>query len=536
MTTAGMLFANLVWKLIPRTHTDKEATPLEAQIAWDIVTPDEDRFKLPDNVRVVALVSYTARSRTSILDCYLQSNLAINHGLLDQVIFIPETGQERDVDWLFALVQSTPGYYVLGKPKHDDSEDASSVPIAGEPGTQDSEVDIWSGPFSRAWNLALSTSVPLVETLRDAPPVVSSMPFADSDSNISTIYIFIHGEIIFLAHDAISHLLQTHLARPSYTFTHANVVNQPVLSWIHHHLGVVRPYRPEVEPPIRVHRNKSAQNAAAAEKANAHHPWRASSLPLWQDSHQSKKVSREPESLDLQQDQDFPPVDGPSLFHIPIDFHSPFRGHRWLPYHPHEHHPLSQSQPDSPASDSDPSTEAEIEADSESISTPITQAMMSLSRPGKWPWTLSALHLYSFLEHVECTPPQSYSLVLLANTTGSSSGKYQPNCALTGGLSRYNMGTWEYQSEKYGTSLFAISSEMIKKIGALPGGVSETELLMRSGRGAIIDGGAVTVRFVGAVGVEGVSEMRGLESTDLLRRFESLGEEEGVCEWDGAVG
>lgn len=98
------------------------------------------------------------------------------------------------------------------------------------------------------------------------------------------------------------------------------------------------------------------------------------------------------------------------------------------------------------------------------------------------------------------------------------------------------MGTWEYQSEEYGTSLFIISSEMIKKIGALPGGVSETELLMRSGRGAIIDGGAVTVRFVGAVGVEGVSEMRGLESTDLLRRFESLGEEEGVCEWDGAVG
>lgn len=537
MSAAGMLFANLVWKLTPRTHPDREANSVEAQIAWDIGSPGGDNFKLSENIRVVALVSYIARSRTSILDCYLQSNLAINDGPLDQVIFIPETGQERDLDWLFALVQSTPSYYMLGKPRHDSSDDTDAVPIAGEPSTHVSETEIGNGPFARAWNLALSESVPVVETQEDGSQGVSSMPFNDPDSNISTIYIFIHGETIFLAHDTISHLLQTHLASPTYTFTHANVVNQPVLSWIHHHQGVVRPYRPEVEPPLRMMRNKTiaAQDKAAVEKANRQHPWRASELPLWRDSHASKK--QEPSFTD-EHEEDFPPIDGPTLFNVPIDFHSPFRGHRWLPYHPSRQRQSNEelSDPeDNPGISNDQALPPDVDT---SISTPITQAMMSLSRPGKWPWTLSALHLYSFLEHVECTPPHTSAEHLSTTPNDSTSSpreKYTPSCTLTGPLSRYNFNTWEYQSEHYGTSVFAISSSTVQRIGALPVGVSEAEILLRSGCGAIIDGGAVAVRFVGASGVEGVSEMRGLESTDLLQRFESLGREIGGCEVDGGL-
>jgi hypothetical protein len=157
--------------------------------------------------------------------------------------------------------------------------------------------------------------------------------------------------------------------------------------------------------------------------------------------------------------------------------------------------------------------------------------MMSLQRPGKWPWTLSALHLYSFLEHLECTPPHSYITALLLNSTDSNrKGKYQPNCTLIGDLDRYNMGLWEYQAEQYGMSFFAIDSGTVNKIGVLPAGVSEVEILGRAGTGAVIDGGSIAVRFVGSSMDDRVSEKRGLETTDLLRRFESVSRDVGGCE------
>ena len=258
MAAVSILFTRLTWTLATRTDKQPHSETLEAQLARAIGELDAHRFVLPADVRIVALVSYVARSRTSILDCYLQSNLAINDGMLDQIIFVPETGQERDMDWLHALVQSTPGYFMLGKAKNDNSNDLASVPIAGDPGTGFSEQDIGVGPFARSWNLALSTT----QTKAQSPErqdgndlVLDSTP--SSDPKLSTVYIFIHGETIFLAADAISQLLHTHFTQPSYAFVHANVVNQPVLSWIHHHLGVILPYRPETEPPIRFPRNKT---------------------------------------------------------------------------------------------------------------------------------------------------------------------------------------------------------------------------------------------------------------------------------------
>jgi hypothetical protein len=531
MTAAGMLFAHLVWNLVPNADKQPSAEPLVGQIAWDVGDSDTTELVLPDNVRVVALISYIARSRTSILDCYLRSNLAINDGLLDQVIFTPETGYEEDLDWLYALVQSTPGYFMLAKPHEDIDKDHVSVPFED---TQVSEDSVGIGPFARAWNLALSTSQSEArspeEEIEDGTILHPTTPSLDPD--VSTIYIFIHGETVFFAAEAISQLLKTHLAHPSYAFIQANMINQPVLSWVHHHLGIVRPYRPETELPYRLHRNNTAEKQTTQAKGDNQHPWRASELPLWRDSHRSNSQSDhngESPEASVEQAQDFPPTEEPNLFNIPIDFHSPFRGHRWLPYSPHEHHPLSQSQPEN---NSNPLAEHIPPEDiSESISTPVTQAMMSLQRPGKWPWTLSALHLYSFLEHLECTPPHSYITALLLNSTDSNrKGKYQPNCTLIGDLDRYNMGLWEYQAEQYGMSFFAIDSGTVNKIGVLPAGVSEVEILGRAGTGAVIDGGSIAVRFVGSSMDDRVSEKRGLETTDLLRRFESVSRDVGGCE------
>lgn len=533
-TAVGMLVAHLIWSLAPRTDGQPRAELFGGQIAWDLGNADTAELVLPENARVVALVSYIARSRTSILDCYLQSNLAINGGLLEQVIFTPETGYEEDLDWLYTLVQSTPGYFMLGKPSDDAGEDHGRPPIEN---TQISEHFAGIGPFSRAWNLALSTSQPKSPfgEPQEVDGVILESTTPSSDPDISTIYIFIHGETIFLAQDTILQLLKVHLAHPSYAFVQANMINQPVMSWIHHHLGVVRPYRPETEPRIRRHRNKTITRLETDAKLDMQHPWRASELPLWRDSHRASEhsildseITGEPPT---DQPQDFPATDEPALFNIPIDFRSPFRGHRWLPYNPHEHHPLPQSQfedASSPVSDTPP---VEDET-SESISTPVTQAMMSLQRPGKWPWTLSALHLYSFLEHLECTAPHSYSMELSLNsTTGSRERKkYHPNCTLIGDLERYNMGLWEFQAEKYGMSFFAIDSQMVNKIGVLSAGVSEAEILGRAGKGAVIAGESIAARFVGSSTDDRVGEKRGLESTDLLQRFESVSREVGGCD------
>ena len=532
-TATGMLFAHLIWSLTSKTDGQLRAEPFGGQIVWDLVNADTAEVVLPENARVVALVSYIARSRTSILDCYLQNNLAINGGLLDQVIFTPETGYEEDLDWLYTLVQSTPGYFMLGKPNHDIGEDDGKPPVEN---TQIYEQIAGTGPFSRAWNLALSTSE-TKSSFGEAPAedgVIVESTRPSSSSDIPTIYIFIHGETIFIAQNTITQLLKVYLAHPSYAFVQANMINQPVMSWIHHHLGVVRPYRPETEPRIRRHRNKTLTKLETDAKSNMQHPWRASELPLWHDSHRMNDhpiLNDVPGESPTSQPQDFPPTEEPNLFNVPIDFHSPFRGHRWLPYSPHEHHPLSQSQfevASSPLSDHPPEDDETLE----SISTPITQAMMSLQRPGKWPWTLSALHLYSFLEHLECTTPHKYDVSLPLNATNGKKErkKYQPNCTLVGDLDRYNMGLWEYQAEKYGMSFFAIDSRMVNKIGALSAGVSEAEILGRAGKGAVIAGGSIAARFVGSSTGDRVSEKRGLESTDLLQRFESASRDVGGCD------
>jgi len=45
-----------------------------------------------------------------ILDCYLQENLAINGGFLDEVQFLVNTNEATDLKWLNALVNTTAAY------------------------------------------------------------------------------------------------------------------------------------------------------------------------------------------------------------------------------------------------------------------------------------------------------------------------------------------------------------------------------------------------------------------------------------------
>jgi hypothetical protein len=404
MVCLGALFANLLWCLPPpSTFTGHEVdSESNVNIANATALPDmvKTPFAKPLGLEIIAAVMYSRRDRTAILDCYLQRNLASNGGYLDKVIFVPETGTEEQLDWLSALVSSTPGYYLLGSP--------------GE-GYDDEQVFA----FGRAWALAQT----------------------------GPLYIQISSEIVFIANDTIALIVLTRLEHPDYFLISANVVNQPILAWVHHHLGVVRPYRPEPKPPARP---QKVTNSTTFD-------WHASTLPPWTPPFSSS------EGEDIL---------APSDYGIPIDFVPPFKGYRWLPY----------------------------ASPSATIPTAVTQEVLSTNGGGIWSWTLGAQHHYSFLEHLE-----------------------------NDALDRYKIPLWEFQSEKVGMSFVYIWGADIVATRPLLGATEmdvarflSVDIPRRTGRGAVVDGKALVVRFAHE------EQRQGLESTDLLDRYKGYAEEK-VC-------
>ena len=401
MVCLGALFANLLWCLSPLSSLvgDDDGHKLSTTVSNATAPLDKAKnsFAKPLGIEIVAAVMYSHRDRTTILDCYLQRNLALNGGFLDKVIFVPETGREEHLGWLSALISSTPGYFLLGPP--------------GE-GSMDEQVSA----FGRAWTLAQT----------------------------GPMYVQISSETIFIANDTIASLVQTRLEHPDYFLISANVVNQPVLSWVHHHLGVVRPYRPEAKPPARP---QKVTNSTVFD-------WRASILPHWTPLHSAADVQE---------------ILAPSDQGVAIDFKPPFKGHRWLPY-------------------SSPSA---------TIPTAVTQEVLSTNGGGLWSWTLGAQHHYSFLEHLE-----------------------------NDSLDRYKIPFWEFQHEKVGVSFVCIWGVDIVANRPLPGGLEvelarflSVDIPQRTGRGAVVDGKALAVRFAHQ------GQREGLESTDLLDRYKGYADE-----------
>ncbi|KAL9043907.1 MAG: hypothetical protein Q9214_002920 [Letrouitia sp. 1 TL-2023] len=210
---------------------------------------------LPKEFRTVGLVFYGRRSRVEVLDCYLkqkepwsdevsQQNLKENGGLLDEVIFLARTDDVDDLAWLDQLVTTSDGYT-----RHnltENNENASKVSYGG------------------TWDI--------VER--------------------GTLYVKFDDDIMYIAPNAISSLIATKIAHPEHIVTSANIVNSPRLTWLHYHMDLIRPYLPELSPPLTPFSSSS---------------WRASELPPW---------------------------DGPPTFSLAKRPDPPFEHHRWLPLGP----------------------------------------------------------------------------------------------------------------------------------------------------------------------------------------------------------
>lgn len=114
--------------------------------------------------------------------------MAYHHGLLDQVIFVPQTNFPDSLEWLTSLVDETPLY------------------------------SIWESGDS------------LVSTRQGK----------------EVLYIWIDGDMVFLEDHTIPTVVKTTLDHPGSTVVSANVINAAALQALHSHSGVALPYLPEL--------------------------------------------------------------------------------------------------------------------------------------------------------------------------------------------------------------------------------------------------------------------------------------------------
>lgn len=148
----------------------------------------------PAGLRVVGVVFYGRRDRSSLLECYLQKNLASNGGWLDEVIWAANTEVPEDLEYGEKIAEKTPEYTYLR--------------INGG----------YMGIYLKA--------------------------FTEPD----TIYLKMDDDIVFIDQSAIPRLVMTLVNNPRALLVSSNVVNNPALGWVHYHMGAVHPYVPEVRP------------------------------------------------------------------------------------------------------------------------------------------------------------------------------------------------------------------------------------------------------------------------------------------------
>ncbi|KAF5025769.1 hypothetical protein F66182_2102 [Fusarium sp. NRRL 66182] len=163
-------------------------------------TRDLAHWEKPGKInKIMGLVFYGRRQSVSILDCYLKRNLVKNGGLLDGVIFVERTQDPQDLDLLNKLLESESTY----EKWH----------------VEMSDTDNFSSGFGNSYDKV--------------------------EDNV--MYVKIDDDIVFMEDSVIPSIVKKKIEHPEYYIVSANVVNQPLLSWVHWNLGAIRPYLPEVD-------------------------------------------------------------------------------------------------------------------------------------------------------------------------------------------------------------------------------------------------------------------------------------------------
>lgn len=303
-------------------------------------SPDQKETEFIQAPKVVALVFFGRRATVSVLDCYLkvrdfsnfislpsrgdglawsrtgeanmsQRNLVKNGGLLDEVIFVERTGNEEDLALLNRLLESEPSYS-----RHVIDMDKAS---------------------------GFGSSYEMVED--DVLYIKIDDDIVSRTNPSASLYAAISDKLqVFIEDDAIPSIVCTKLTRPDFYIVSANVVNQPMISWIHWNLDAVKPYLPEVDKEYPAPEHGHQVN------------WRASALPAWEGNKDQVNAS---------------------FWNSPDE-----KKHRWLPIREKSDHVLDK--------------------------TPIVETQYDAFGTGLARWQIAAQEHYSFLEALEKNELWSY--------------------------------------------------------------------------------------------------------------------------------
>ncbi|KAI3332538.1 hypothetical protein F4824DRAFT_514359 [Ustulina deusta] len=151
-------------------------------------------WRKPAGIAIKALVFYGRKRTVDFLDCYLQQNLAVNGGYLDEIWFMVHTDIEEDLAYLNELIERRPEYKIV---------------MPGE---------CQGFNYACMWN-----------------PVVED----------STIYIKIDDDIVFIHPDTIPQLVSTRIAEPHPFAVSANLINSPLTGFKHYDAGAIHPFLPD---------------------------------------------------------------------------------------------------------------------------------------------------------------------------------------------------------------------------------------------------------------------------------------------------
>ncbi|KAH8690191.1 hypothetical protein BGW36DRAFT_307337 [Talaromyces proteolyticus] len=171
----------------------------------------------PKDLRVVGVIFYGRRDRSSILECYTRQNLVSNGGWLDQVIWAQNTDNEDDLAWIDTVAAASDGGYKL--------------------------VRIENKGYGNVYKAAFTER--------------------------NTIYVKIDDDVVFIEPQAIAKSVMTLISNPQALMISANVVNSPALGWWHYHSDAAHSFKPELIP----------KNPELATRGNG--MWKTSDLPFW---------------------------------------------------------------------------------------------------------------------------------------------------------------------------------------------------------------------------------------------------------------
>ncbi|KAI0970167.1 hypothetical protein F4678DRAFT_148884 [Xylaria arbuscula] len=151
-------------------------------------------WKKPEGIAIKALIFYGRKRTVDFLDCYLQQNLAVNGGYLDEIWFMVHTDIEDDLAYLEELVKQREQYKIV------------------TPG------ECQGFNYACMWD-----------------------PVTEDD----TIYVKIDDDIVFIHPDTIPQLVSTRLAEPHPFAVSANLVNSPLTGFKHYDTGAIHPFLPD---------------------------------------------------------------------------------------------------------------------------------------------------------------------------------------------------------------------------------------------------------------------------------------------------